>query len=187
MPADLNQIYEESGEKMMNAVAVLEKELKGVRTGRASAALLDGIRVEYYGQSLPVNQVGTVTVPEPRMIIIRPWDQAAVAEIDKAIRASSLGLSPMVEKNVIRLVIPPLTEERRKQLVAFVKEHGEAAKVAIRNVRRDANRAVDAAEKGGVPEDDCEKMKTDIQDLTKDNEAEVDKYLEAKIKELMEG
>lgn len=187
MAESLDQIYEDAGEKMMNAVAVLEKELKGVRTGRASAALLDGIRVAYYGQNLPVNQVATITVPEPRMIIIRPWDQAAAPEIEKAITASSLGLAPQVEKNIIRLVIPPLSEERRKQLVTFVKEHGEAAKVAIRNVRRDANRSIETAKKSGTPEDDCDKMKEDVQELTKDHEAEVDKYLEAKIKELMEG
>ena len=187
MAMKLDQIYEEAGDKMMNAIAVLEKDLKGVRTGRANPSLLDGIRVEYYGQELPVNQVATISVPEPRLMVIRPWDQAAVAPIEKAITASSLGLAPQVDKNLIRLVIPPLSEERRKQFVAFVKEKGEAAKVAIRNVRRDANRHIDAAEKGGAPEDDCDKMKEEIQSLTKDSEAEVDKYLETKIKELMEG
>lgn len=186
MAQTLPEIYDEAGEKMMAAVEVLEKDLKGVRTGRANPALLDAVRVAYYGQNLPVNQVATISVPEARMIIIRPWDQAAVAEIEKAITASSLGLAPQVDKNIIRLIIPPLSEERRKQLVGFVKERGEAAKVAIRNVRRDANRGIDAAKKAGTPEDDCDKMKEDVQELTKDHETEVDKYLESKVKELME-
>ncbi len=184
---DLEGIYEEAGERMMGALEALEKDLRGVRTGRANPALLDGIRVKYYGEEMPVNQVGTVSVPEPRLIIIRAWDQNAVPEIEKAILGSSLGLTPMTEKNLIRLSIPPLSEERRKQLVSHVKERGEQAKVAIRNVRRDANRHVDGVKKdGSAPEDDCKKSKDDIQELTKEHETEVDKYLKAKIDELME-
>jgi ribosome recycling factor len=183
----LEGIYEEAGERMMGALEALEKDLRGVRTGRANPALLDGIRVSYYGEELPVNQVATVSVPEPRLIIIRAWDQNAVPEIEKAILASSLGLTPMTEKNLIRLAVPPLSEERRKQLVSHVKERGEQAKVAIRNVRRDANRHIDGVKKDGkAPEDDCKRSKEDVQELTKDHEAEVDKYLKAKIDELME-
>jgi ribosome recycling factor len=187
MAVSIEEVFLESDDKMKAAVAVLEKELRGVRTGRASAGLLDGIRVEYYGQELPVNQVATVSVPEPRLIVIRPWDQAAVAPIEKAITASSLGLAPQVDKNLIRLVIPSLTEERRKQLVAFVKEQGEAAKVAIRNVRRDANRSIDAAKKEGTPEDECFKAKEEVQTLTGDYEKQVDKLVENKNKEILEG
>jgi ribosome recycling factor len=184
---DLEAIYEDAGERMMGAVEALEKDLRGVRTGRANPALLDGIRVSYYGDELPVNQVATVSVPEARLILIRAWDANAVPEIEKAILASSLGLTPMVDKNVIRLAVPPLSEERRKQLVSHVKDRAEQAKVAIRNVRRDANRHVDAVKKNGkAPEDDCKKSKEDIQELTKDHEAEVDKYLKSKIDELME-
>jgi len=183
----LEEIYEESGERMMGAVEALEKDLRGVRTGRANPALLDGLRVAYYGEELPVNQVATVSVPEPRLILIRAWDEKAVPEIEKAILASSLGLTPMVEKSLIRLAVPPLSEERRKQLVSHVKERGEQAKVAIRNVRRDANRQIDALKKsGGAPEDDCAKSKEEVQDLTKDSEADIEKYLKGKIDELME-
>lgn len=184
---DLSGIYEDSGERMMGAVEALEKDLRGVRTGRASSALLDGIRVAYYGEEMPINQVATVSVPEPRLILIRAWDAAAVPEIEKAILASSLGLTPMVEKNMVRLAVPPLSEERRKQLVSHVKERGEQAKVAIRNVRRDANRQIDAIKKAGsAPEDDCAKSKAEIQDLTKESESEVEKYLKSKIDELTE-
>lgn len=187
MSVSIEEVFLESDDKMKSAAAVLEKELKGVRTGRASAGLLDGIRVEYYGQELPVNQVATVSVPEPRLIVIRPWDQAAVAPIEKAVRASSLGLAPQVDKNLIRLVIPSLTEDRRRQLVAFVKEQGEAAKVAIRNVRRDANRHIDTAKKEGTPEDECFKAKEDVQGLTADYEGQVDQLVEGKTKEILEG
>jgi ribosome recycling factor len=183
----LESVYEDAGERMMGAVEALEKDLRGVRTGRANPALLDGIRVKYYGEEMPVNQVATVSVPEARLILIRAWDANAVPEIEKAIQASSLGLTPMVEKNLIRLAVPPLSEERRKQLVAHVKERGEQAKVAIRNVRRDANRQIDGIKKAGkAPEDDCKKSKEEVQDLTKDNETEVEKYLQSKIDELME-
>lgn len=187
MPVSIEEIFLESDEKMKAAVAVLDKELRGLRTGRASAGLLDVIRVEYYGQELPINQVATVSVPEPRMIIIRPWDQAAVAPIEKAITASSLGLTPQTDKNLIRLIIPSLTEERRKKLVAFAKEQGESAKVAIRNVRRDANRGIEAAKKEGTPEDECFKAKEEIQGLTADYEGQVDKLVEGKTKEILEG
>ena len=183
----LESIYEEAAERMMGAVEALERDLKGVRTGRANPALLDGLRVTYYGESLPVNQVATVSIPEPRLIVIRPWDASAVPEIEKAIQASSLGLTPQTSKGIIRLAVPPLSEERRKQLVAHVRERGEQAKVAIRNVRRDANRQVDALKKAGsAPEDDCAKSRDEIQDLTKDSEGDVEKYLQAKIEELME-
>jgi ribosome recycling factor len=187
MAVSIEEVFMESDDKMKAAVAVLEKELKGVRTGRASAALLDGIRVEYYGQELPVNQVATVSVPDARLIAIRPWDQAAMAPIEKAITASSLGLTPQSDKNLIRLVIPPLSEERRKKLVAFAKEQGEAAKVAIRNVRRDANRSIEAAKKEGTPEDECFKAKEEVQNLTADYEGQVDRLVEGKTKEILEG
>jgi ribosome recycling factor len=186
-PGTLEEIYDDAGLRMMGAVEALEKDLRGVRTGRANAGLLDGLRVQYYGEDMPINQVATVSVPEARLILIRAWDQNAVPEIEKAILASSLGLTPMVEKNIIRLAVPPLSEERRKQLVSHVKDRGEQAKVAIRNVRRDANRQVDAIKKAGkAPEDDCAKSKDEVQQLTKDNESEVEKFLKGKIDELME-
>ncbi len=186
-PTTLEEIYDDAGMRMMGAVEAIEKDLRGVRTGRANAALLDGLRVHYYGDNLPINQVANVSVPEARLILIRVWDQSAVPEIEKAILASSLGLTPMVEKNIIRLAVPPLSEERRKQLVSHVKDRGEQAKVAIRNVRRDANRQIDVIKKAGkAPEDDCDKSKDEIQSLTKENETEVEKFLKSKIDELME-
>jgi len=183
----LEGIYDDAGLRMMGAVEALEKDLRGVRTGRANPALLDGIRVHYFGDDLPVNQVATVSVPEARLIVIRAWDQNAVPEIEKAILASSLGLTPMVDKNIIRLSVPPLSEERRRQLVGHVKERGEQAKVAIRNVRRDANRQIDGVKKAGkAPEDDCAKSKEEVQELTRESEADVEKFLKSKIDELME-
>ena len=187
MAKTLESIYEDAAERMMGAVETLEKDLHGVRTGRANPALLDGLRIPYYGEELPINQVATVSVPEARLIVIRPWDAKAAPEIEKAILASSLGLTPISDKTVIRLAVPPLSEERRKQLVGHVRERGEQSKVAIRNVRRDANKGVDAIKKAGdAPEDDCAKSKEEIQELTKENEAEVEKYLKSKIDELME-
>ncbi len=184
---NLNEISDEVAEKMMGSLEALENDLRGVRTGRANTALLDSLRVPYYGEDMPINQVGTVSVPEPRMIVIRAWDQNAVPQIEKAILASSLGLTPLTEKNIIRLNVPPLSEERRKQLVSHVKERGEQAKVALRNVRRDANRKIEAMKKDGkAPEDDCAKTKDEVQNITKENEREVDKFLESKINELME-
>lgn len=182
----LEAVLEEAETKMMGAVEVLEKDLKGVRTGRANPALLDGIRADYYGQPTPISQMATVSVPEPKLIVIRPWDQSALPAVEKAILASSLGLQPQSDKGLIRLVLPPLSEERRRQLSAHVKERGETAKVAIRNVRRDANRQVDDLKKAGRPEDDCFKAKESVQKLTEDYEKEVDKYLAAKTRELME-
>jgi ribosome recycling factor len=183
----LQEICDDAGLRMMGAVETLEGDLRGVRTGRANPALLDGLRVRYFGEELPVNKVASVSVPEARLIVIRAWDQSAVPEIEKAILASSLGLTPMADKNLIRLAVPPLSEERRKQLVAHVRDRGEQAKVAIRNVRRDANRQIDALKKAGkAPEDDCSKSRADVQELTKENEAEVEKYLQKKVDELME-
>jgi ribosome recycling factor len=182
----LQAIGDEAGERMMGALEVLEKDLRGLRTGRANPAMLDSIRVKYYGEEMAINQLGTVSVPEARLLVIRVWDQAAVVEIEKAIQASSLGLNPMIEKQLIRLQVPPLSEERRKQLVAHVKERGEQARVAIRNVRRDANRHIDQVKKDSkASEDDCDKTKEEVQGMTKEHEAEVDRYLKDKIDELM--
>jgi ribosome recycling factor len=133
------ELRKKTDERMKKAIEVLKKEFASVRTGRASLALLDDIKVEYYGTSTPLNQVATLNIPDPKQITIQPWDQKAIQDIEKAILKSDLGLTPMNDGKVIRISIPPLTEERRKDLVKVVKKKGEEGKVAIRNIRRDAN------------------------------------------------
>src|SRR3990170_3136075 len=135
----LNKIYAELEEKMKKSVESLRRELSGIRTGKATTNLLDGIKVEYYGNQTALNQVASISVPEHRLIVIQPWEKKMIEEISKVILKSNLGLNPVNDGNIIRLAIPPLTEERRKDLVKLVKKFGEEAKVALRNVRRDAN------------------------------------------------
>src|SRR4030065_2234428 len=142
-----NRIYAESEEKMRKSVEALRKELAGIRTGKATTNLLDGIRVEYYGNLVPLNQVASISVPEHRLLVIQPWEKRMIEEISKAILKSNLGLTPASDGNVIRLPIPLLTEERRKELVKLVKKFGEDTKVALRNIRRDANEHLSKAEK----------------------------------------
>lgn len=183
----LEEIYLEADEKMDKAVQVLAGELAGVRTGRANPAILEGIKVPYYGTETPLKQVANIGAPEPQLLVIRPWEAKLTAEIEKAILASSLGLTPQNDGKLVRIPIPPLSEERRRQLVKHVNERAEAARVAIRNVRRDANKEIDAIKKGGAaPEDDCFKMKDDVQELTEEKEKTIAELLDRKTKELME-
>lgn len=164
--------YPEIEEKMQKRVAGFESELKTIRAGRANAAVLDKVSVEYYGTMTPVAQVGSISVPEPRMLLIQPWDASILKDIEKAILASDIGISPQNDGKVIRLNFPPLTEERRKELVKQVKKYTEEAKVQIRNVRRDALEGFkDLKKKGELTEDDLKNTEKDIQKLT-------DKYTE---------
>ena len=157
-----------------------------MRSGRASTGLVDGLKVEYYGTPTPLGQMAQISVPEARMIVIKPFDASQINEVAKAIQASDLGINPQIDGKIIRLNIPPLSEERRKQLVGLVKEKGEAAKIAVRNVRRDANKHADAAKKDGdLTEDDLKKIKDEIQDETKSHEGKIDEYLKSKVEELM--
>ena len=184
----LEEVYLEADERMDGAVKVLAGELSGVRTGRANPAILEGIRVPCYGTEIPLKQVAGVAAPEPRLLVVRPWDAKLAGEIEKAILASSLGLTPQNDGKLVRIPIPPLSEERRRQLVRHVNERAEAARVAVRNVRRDANKEIDALKKGGAaPEDDCFKMKDDIQELTEEKEKKIAETLEKKTADLMEG
>lgn len=183
---DYDTILLEAEEKMANAADHFASELRGIRSGRASAGLVENIRVEYYGSPTPLGQMAQISVPEPRLIVVKPFDASQVSEAAKAIQASDLGINPQVDGKLIRLNMPPLSEERRKQLVGVVKEKAESSKVIVRNVRRDANKNADAGEKDGeLTEDDQKKCKDEIQKLTKTYEEQVEGLLKKKVDELM--
>ncbi len=174
-------------ERMEKAVEVLKTSLAGLRTGRASTGLVDTLRVEAYGSPTPIKQLASIGVPEPQQILIRPFDPGTLKDIEKAIQASGLGLNPMSDGRVIRLNVPPLSTEVRRKLVSRVKELSEEAKVAIRNVRRDGNKAAEQAEKDKkLTEDDCEQVQEEIQELTKTYEAKANDLAKAKETEIME-
>lgn len=173
-------------DRMKKTVTVLEDEFATVRVGRANPRVLDRITVDYFGTETPLNQVGNISVPEPRLLQIAPWDSSTLKAIEKAILASDLGLTPTNDGKVIRLAFPELTEERRKDLTKDIKKKGEDAKVAIRNIRRDANEALKKAEKSSaITEDDLKRLEKDTQNLTDKYIAELDKKVEAKSKEIM--
>ncbi|ADU74276.1 ribosome recycling factor [Acetivibrio thermocellus AD2] len=179
--------YKNIEEKMKKTVSVLKDELNTVRAGRANAAILDRITVDYYGVPTPINQLGTISVPEPRVIVIQPWDAQILKEIEKEIQKSDIGINPNNDGKVIRLVFPPLTEERRKELTKLAKKYGEDAKVAIRSIRRDGIEKMKAMKKNGeITEDDLKSAEKDIQNLTDKYIAEIDKLIEIKEKEILE-
>jgi len=172
---------------MVKALESFKRDLTRVRTGRASLALLDDIRVDYYGTPTPLNQVGALAVPEPRRSTIQPWEKNLSGEIEKAILKSDLGLNPSSDGQIIRLVFPPLTEERRKEMVKQVKRMGEDAKVAVRNARREANDALKKLEKEkNISEDEWKRGEKEIQEVTDDFVARVDQVTADKEKDLME-
>ncbi len=182
-----DEILLETEEKMEGAVTHLAQDLRGLRSGRASPHLVDTLRVEYYGTMTPLGQMAQIGCPEPRLIVIKPFDASAIHEVEKSIRTSNLGLNPQSDGKVIRLVLPPLSEERRKQLVKHVREQGETANVSIRNVRRDGNKAADAAfDDGELTEDQRTKLRDEIQELTKTYEGKVKDLVDKKSAELME-
>lgn len=183
MPQSIKKSAEERMEK---AIASLKKELAALRAGRASASLVDRIQAEYYGALTPINQLGNITIPDSRTLMIQPWDKSSISAIEKAIMKSDLGLTPSNDGSAIRLVIPALTEERRAELVKLTKKYGEEAKVAIRNIRRDANDDIKKLEKTGMPEDESRRHQDDIQKQTDKYVAEIDKVLAGKEKEIME-
>ena len=173
--------------KMDNTLEVLASDFGTIRAGRANAQVLDRITVEYYGVPTPLNQVGTISSPDPRTLVIQPWDTTLLRAIEKAIQVSDLGINPQNDGRVIRLAFPQLTEERRKELIKQVKKYGEDAKVAVRNVRRDAVDYVKKAQKKGeLTEDDQKKSEKDIQDLTDKFTKRIDEMCSVKEKELME-
>lgn len=180
---DKLKVYED---KMTRTLDVLKDDFGSIRAGRANPHVLDKIRVDYYGTPTPIQQVGNISVPEPRMLQIQPWDRSMIKAIEKAIMTSDLGINPNNDGSVIRLIFPEMTEERRKDLAKDVKKKGEAAKVAIRNVRRDANDAFKKMEKADeISEDDLDKMIEKIQKLTDKMIEQVDKAVDVKTKEIM--
>ncbi len=184
-----DSILLETEESMSKAVDYLKNELRGVRTGRASTALVEFIKVNYYGSMTDLKALASISVPEATQILIKPFDAGSTAEIRKAIESSDLGLNPMVDGKQIRINIPPLSGDRRKQLAGHVKKVGEDTKVTLRNARRDGNKHADQLGKqpgAHIPEDEIETLKTEIQDLLKKYESEVDTLVAEKTKEVME-
>lgn len=172
--------------RMKGAVESLKHDLGGLRTGRASTALLDPVTVEVYGSHMPLNQVATVSVPEPRMITVQVWDKSNIGPVEKAIRSAGLGLNPINDGNVLRLPIPDLTEERRKELAKLASQYAEKARIAIRNVRRDGMEALKADEaKKEISEDERKRAETDVQKLTDDNIKDADEAAAHKEKEIL--
>jgi len=181
------ELRKKTNDRMLGAMEALKKEFASVRTGRASLALLDGISLDYYGTMTPLQQLASLSVPESRQIAIQPWEQKLIPEIEKVIMKSDLGLTPMNDGKTIRLNIPVLTEERRKQLVKVVKKRAEDSKVAVRNIRRDANEELKKLEKEKhISEDDVKKSQEEIQKITDSFIRKVDELLEHKEKEIME-
>lgn len=179
--------YKEYEDKMKKAVAIMEKEFSTLRAGRASTALVENMEVDYYGTPTPLNQLAGITVPEPRLIVIQPWDKGVMKEIEREILKSDLGLTPNNDGTVIRLAIPQLTEERRKELVKLVKKRAEECRIAVRNLRRDANDNFKAMEKdGNISEDMRFTAQEKMQKITDDYMSEIDKVLEGKEAEIME-
>ena len=181
----MNEKLKAYEEKMTKTMGNLDGELGAIRAGRANPNVVNKIMVDYYGTPTPIQQVANVSVPEPRMIQIQPWEKSMVKVIEKAIMTSDLGINPTNDGTCIRLVFPELTEERRKELVKDVKKKGEAAKVAIRNIRRDGNDAFKKLKGSDVSEDEIKDMEDDLQKLTDKYVKEVDKAVEAKSKEVM--
>ncbi|MEO7601692.1 MAG: ribosome recycling factor [Sphingomicrobium sp.] len=172
--------------RMHGAVEALKHDLGGLRTGRASTALVDGIQVEVYGANMPLNQVATVSVPEPRLISVQVWDKSNISPVEKAIRNANLGINPITDGQVIRLPIPDLTEERRKELAKLVGQYAEKARIAVRNVRRDGMDHLKQDEKKHViSEDERKRLETEVQKLTDDTIKEIDDAAHAKEKEIL--
>lgn len=177
----------DAADKMRKAVSVLKEELSGIRTGRATPAILSRITVDYYGTEVPLNQLASFSVPEPRLLVIQPFDKGAIAAIGKALQSSDLGLNPSNDGNVIRLNFPPLTEERRKELTKVVRERGEEAKVAVRNVRRHHKDELEKLEHEHlISEDELKRAEKELQRLTDQHVGEVDEVLQHKEQEVME-
>lgn len=183
----MDDVKSRAQEKMVKSVASLKDEFNTIRTGRASASLFDKIRVDYYGQKTPLNQVATISVPEARLVVIQPWDKGLLSELEKAIQTSDLSVNPNNDGKVIRINFPPLTEERRKEFVKHAKNLAEQSRVAIRNIRREANDDLKKQLKSSELSEDQEKRLTEeIQKLTDEYIEQINGHLEEKEKEIME-
>lgn len=183
----LNDIYADVQDRMQKAIETLDRDFKRLRTGRASVSLVDGIRVDYYGTSTPLSQLATLTIPDPRTIMIQPWDNSVIGDIEKSILKSELGLTPMNDGKVIRIGIPPLTQERRKDLVKVTRKMSEETKVAVRNIRRDANEMIkDLKKEKEISEDELFKGQEETQKITDDFIKKIDALFAGKEKEILE-
>lgn len=183
----MEEIILDAEERMQKSVGTMVDEFAAIRSGRASAALFDKIRIEYYGEPTPLNQVATVSVPEARLVVIQPWDKSVIGAIEKAIQKSELSVNPSNDGKVIRINIPPLTEDRRKEIVKMAKNTAEQARIAIRNIRRDANDQLKKSQKDGeITEDDLKSGEDEVQKLTDTYVEKVDAALVAKEKEILE-
>lgn len=183
----IDEVFSTMKESVDKSKEALKNNLSRVRTGRANPAILDSVRVDYYGAKTPLNQLATVSTPEPRMIVIKPFDRTIVSEIEKAIQSSDLGLNPSVDSELIRIPVPALTDERRKELVKIIKKTGEESKIAIRNHRRDCNGLLkDLESSGDAPKDDVAKALKKIQEMTDSGVEAIDKIIDAKEKEISE-
>lgn len=177
----------DAAQHMDKTLKALAHEFASVRTGRASGAIFDKLTVDYYGQPTPLSQIAGIKTPEPQLLLIEPWDKTALSAIEKAILASDLGLNPNSDGNVIRVPFPPLTEERRKELVKLCKQYAEEARVAVRNIRRDANHKLDRAQReGDIGEDDARRAEAEIQKTTDAHVKQIDEALQRKEDEIME-
>jgi ribosome recycling factor len=183
---DLDIDIDDLKRRMEGAIASLRGEFASLRTGRATASMLDPVTVDAYGQDTPINQVGTINVPEPRMITIAVWDKSLVSKVDKAIRQSGLGINPVVDGTLLRLPIPELNEERRRELTKVAGQYAEHARVAIRNVRREGMDRIKKAKTAGMPEDEQKMWSEEIQELTDAYVKKVDAAVEAKQAEIMQ-
>ena len=183
----IDSVRDDARQRMGKSIDALKDELKKIRTGRASLALFEGIRVNYYGTQTPLKQMASLSIPESRLILIQPWDQTSIGEIEKEILKSELGLTPMNDGKVIRISIPPLTEERRKEFVKVAKNMAEKSRVSVRNIRRDINEEFKKKQKAAeISEDESKRAVEDIQKMTDKYIAEINKVLEAKEKEILE-
>jgi ribosome recycling factor len=183
----IESIYDETRESMGKSIASLKKELNRLRTGRASLSILEGVRVDYYGTPTPLNQMATLAVPESRLITIQPWDVSVIKDIEKALLKSDLGLTPSNDGKIIRIAIPPLTEERRKELVKVVHKMCEDYKVSVRNIRRDSNDLLKSMKKDGeISEDEAFKSQDQIQKITDEQIKLIDECYQEKEKEILE-
>lgn len=179
-------MFEDLKERMNKTIGALKTDLAMIRTGRANAALLDHVRVPYYGSDVPVSQIGSISVPEPRILMITPWEKAVLKDLEKALLASDLGLTPSNDGEVIRLILPELTEDRRKEFVKQARSMSEKSKVSVRNLRRDANEAVKKQVKEeGLPEDESKRLQDEIQKITDSFVKEVDNVIDKKEKDIL--
>jgi ribosome recycling factor len=183
----IKEVWDQTNQKMQKVIEVAKRDFATIRTGRANPAILDRVTVDCYGSQMPLNQVANISAPEPRMIMIQPWDKSILGEVERAILKADLGFNPSNDGNVIRLVVPQLTEERRRELVKLLKKDAEEKRIAIRNIRRDANENIKKLEKNGeITEDESKKGLDDIQKLTDKYIGEIDTLTANKEQEIME-